>query len=152
MPAPEYEVVHSIHRTGLCYGYVPQTELEQQFAWAIFEVTTTLTTQERQQALSRLQDLQYVLYQQAIADFVEGTVKKKLKGVVIEAILKRVFRNVLRLESTEVLPVIGVVMGMAGARATIEEASTAARREFQLRWLLDNQQRGKRRVVRGEVT
>lgn len=132
--------VQTIHRTGLCYGYAPQNELEQQFAWAILEVTTALTTQERQQALARLHDLQHVLYQQAIADFIEESIESKLKGAAIEAVLKRVLRNILKLESAEVLPVIGILVGIVGARATIEEVSTAARREFQLRWLLENQQ------------
>lgn len=132
--------VQTIHRTGLCYGYAPQTELEQQFAWVILEVATALTTEERQKAFSRLLDLQHALYQQGIGDLIEESVKGKLKDVTIEAILTRVLPNILKLESAEWLPVIGVVMGIVGARATIEEVSTAARREFQLRWLSENQQ------------
>lgn len=133
--------IQTIHRTGLCYGYAPQTEPEQQFAWAILEVATALNTEERQNALSRLEALQHVLYQQAIEDLIEESVKAKLKDVTFEAILTRVLPNILKLESTNALPVIGVVMGIAGARATISEVSTAARREFQLRWLSENQQK-----------
>ncbi len=80
------------------------------------------------------------LYQQALADFIEASVEGEIQGVAVEAILKRVLRNILKLESAEVIPVIGVVMGIVGARAMIEEVSAAARHAFQMRWLLENQQ------------
>lgn len=136
--------VQTIQRTGLCYGYTPETELERKHAWAILETTTALTNEEYRQALSRLQDLQQVLYQQAIADFIEDSIEGKLQGMAHEAILNRLLRNILRLQSKEVLPGVGVLMGIIGARAVINEASTAARREFQLRWLMENHQKENR--------
>ncbi len=131
--------IETIHGTGLCYGYAPRTEWERQFAWAILAIATALTTQERLKAFSRLQDLQHVLYQQVIGDLIEESVKTKLKDLTTEAILKSVLPRILKLEGAEAFPGIGLVTGILGARATIEEVSTAARREFQLRWLLEKQ-------------
>jgi hypothetical protein len=133
--------LQAIHRTGLCYGYAPQTEQERQFAWAILEVATALTTQERENALSRLEALQQVLFQRVIEDLVEESIKAKLEDFTIEAILTRVLPHILELESANALPVIGIVTGIAGARSTISEVSAAARRAFQLRRLLEKQQR-----------
>lgn len=39
--------LQTLHRTGLCYGYAPQTELERQMAWAILEIAVAMTDEER---------------------------------------------------------------------------------------------------------
>jgi len=132
--------LETIRRTSLCYGYAPQSKLEQQFAWAILEVTTALTDQERHKSFARLRDLHHVLYQQTIGDLVQTSVQTKIRDVTVEAVLKGVLQNIAKLESVGSIPVVGIVTGIAGARATIEAAATAAHREYQLRWLLENQQ------------
>lgn len=88
----------------------------------------------------RLHDLHHVLYQQTIGDLVQTSVQTKIRDVTVEAVLKGVLQNIAKLESVGSIPVVGIVTGIAGARATIEAAATAAHREYQLRWLLENQQ------------
>ncbi|MGB5735582.1 MAG: EcsC family protein [Thiohalocapsa sp.] len=139
--------LQAIHRTGLCYGYIAQNEREQQFAWSIFEATTALTTQERENALSRIELLQHLLYHQASEDSTQEWIRARLKDLTTEAILKRVLPNMFRLESTNALPVIGMLTGIAGARSMISAVTTAARREFQLRRMLEDQQRKRRSDV-----
>jgi hypothetical protein len=132
--------IQTIHYTGLCYGYAPKTRLEQQFAWAILEVATAFTTEERQEAFSRLQNLRQVLYQQAIENLIEDQVRLKFQDVTVETFLTQVLPKIIKLEGTDLLPVIGVAMEIIEVRDMIEKVSTAARREFQLRWLLENRQ------------
>jgi hypothetical protein len=139
--------LQAIHRTGLCYGYTSQNEREQQFAWSIFEATTALTTKERENALSRIELLQHLLYHQSSDDSTQVWIRARLKELTTEAILKRVLPNMFRLESTNALPVIGMVTGIAGARSMISAVTTAARREFQLRRMLEDQQRRRRSDV-----
>jgi hypothetical protein len=88
-----------------------------------------------------------LLYQQSSEDLTQAWIRAKSKDLTTEAILKRVLPNMFRLESTNALPVIGVVTGSASARSMISAVTTAARREFQLRRMLEDQQGRRRSVV-----
>ncbi|QQO56637.1 MAG: EcsC family protein [Thiohalocapsa sp. PB-PSB1] len=73
--------LQAIQRTGLCYGYTSQGEREQQFAWSIFEATTAPTTKERENALSRIELLQHVLYHQSSEDASQAWIRARLKDL-----------------------------------------------------------------------
>jgi hypothetical protein len=131
----------TIQRVGLCYGFAPETRLEQRFAWAILAVAMASSNQERQKAFSHLRDLQEFLYQEVIGDLIEETVEDELTHMTIEAVLHGVFARIVELEGADAIPGIGLAAGIANAFAVIEDVSTAAQHEFQLRWLLENQRK-----------
>ncbi|KGF73677.1 hypothetical protein DO97_12645 [Neosynechococcus sphagnicola sy1] len=45
--------LQTIHQVGLCYGYSPQTALEQEFAWRILGVSTAMTPEEKNSGAAR---------------------------------------------------------------------------------------------------
>jgi hypothetical protein len=131
--------IQTIQRTGLCYGYAPQTKLEQRFAWAILAVATSSSAEQRQAAFARLEDLHKALYQQVVGTLIEETVVGDLAELTAEAILQKVLSRILETEAAGVLPGLGIAVGIADGVSMIKDVSSAAQYEFQLRWLLENQ-------------
>ncbi|MGB5734704.1 MAG: EcsC family protein [Thiohalocapsa sp.] len=131
--------IETIHRTGLCYGYAPRTELEQRFAWAVLAIATASDAGERQAALARLQDVHQALYQQVVGTLIEETVVGDLSEIIAEPILTGMLSRILETEAAGGVPGIGIAFGVADGVGLIKDVSSAARHEFQLRWLLENQ-------------
>ena len=130
--------LQTIHRIGLCYGYSPETQTEKQFAWAILEIGTANTTEERNNALQVLHDLQHVLYRQTIDDTIENSVEESVFESVIDSLVKQSITNLTEEYSVTVLPLIGIGLGIIVNSLVISEVSVSARRAFQIRWLLEN--------------
>lgn len=123
----------------MCYGYGPQTELEQRFAWAVLAVATSSDAGERQAALVRMEDVHQALYQQVVGTLIQETVVRHLSGVLVEPILHEVLSKILKTEAAGGVPGLGIAVGIADGVGMIKDVNSAARHEFQRRWLLENQ-------------
>jgi hypothetical protein len=130
--------VQTIHRIGLCYGYAPRTEVERQFAWSLLDVSMTFSEQDRKNALARLQDLQHLLYQQVAGELAAESIKTDVEDLTIETVAEALATRLIKLEGSEEIPGLGLALGLVLARETVAEVITAARSEFQLRWLLEH--------------
>lgn len=131
--------LRTIHGTGLCYGYAPQTRDEKAFAWAIFNAAIALTQEEFEKTQVTLRNLQRSLNKQALED---ETLKDTLEEDVGEALIdSAIEQGVIQLSGETlggIVPILSVVSDVLADRDLIEKVSEAARREFQQRWLLEN--------------
>lgn len=131
--------LQTVHRIGLCYGYSPETETEQKFAWAILGVATANTVEERSSALKILHDLHYLLYKEIFADITEETIEETVEEATIESIVEQVIASLVQDTTGEAIPILGIGFGIMGDRLAIAQVGVSARSAFQLRWLLENQ-------------
>lgn len=131
--------LQTIHRIGLCYGYPPQTSDEQALIWAIFNAAIALTQEEYEKTQALMRSIQRSLNKQALED---ETLKDMLEEDVDEMLVDSAIEQGIAQLSGEtfagVVPVLNIVMNVFADRDLIEQISTAAKREFQLRWLLEN--------------
>ena len=130
--------LQTVHRVGLCYGYSPETETEEQFAWAILGVGTANTAEDRKKAMEALQDFQHQLYRQTFDDLVENSVEDSVLESTVDSVFKQIITNLAEGVSGEALPIIGIGIGIVANSSILAEVGEAAHRAFQVRWLVEN--------------
>lgn len=131
--------LQTIHRIGLCYGYAPQTPDEHAFAWAIFNAAIASTQDEYENTQSTLRYLQRSLNKQALEDeALQDTLEEDVEDLLVDSAIAQGLAQLSGGTFGGVIPVLSMAMNSLADRGLIEEISEAAKREFQLRWLLEN--------------
>jgi EcsC protein family/Heavy metal associated domain 2 len=132
--------LQTIHHIGLCYGYQPQTSDEQSFGWAIFNAAIALTQAEYETIQTTMQSIQRSLNKQALEDeTLKDTIEEDLKERLVDSAIEQGIAQLSEETLGGVVPVLSILMNIVADQELIEQVSTAAKREFQLRWLLENQ-------------
>lgn len=131
--------LRTIHRIGLCYGYAPETAKEQAFAWEILNVGIAQTPTERQSALTALRDLRVQLNpQQPEQETLRDSLEEDANAMLLDSVVEQGLAELTEETAASIVPVLGLFLSIWADRSMIEAVSTAAQREFQLRWLYDN--------------
>ncbi|MFB2836127.1 EcsC family protein [Floridanema evergladense] len=130
----------TIHRIGLCYGYAPESPQEQAFVWGIFNIATAQTEQEWEEARRTLQSLSLNLDKVNLEEgTVEDLTEKKANRELIDSAVKGAIYTLTQSTASQLIPLYSFVVDTLGDMRLIEGIAKAAKREYQLRWLLDNQ-------------
>jgi hypothetical protein len=129
----------TIHRVGECYGYCPGSVLEKQFAWSVLNVAVAGNPAERQGAISGLNQIQCIIYRQLFNSVLDETLADDAEEKLVEVVLQRSAKGLIRTPVETWTPVIGSVMALEVNRHLLSQTFIAAYREFQLRWLLEHQ-------------
>jgi len=130
----------TIHRIGLCYGYAPDKMQEKAFAWGIFNVGIAQTQRERQQARKNIQNLRLALDERRLEkETLEDSIEDDTDDLLIDSAIEQVLTTLTEETAGGIVPVLSIFLSLWADDNMISEISTAAKREFQLRWLLDNQ-------------
>lgn len=130
----------TIHRVGLCYGYAPETPQEQAYVWGIFNIATAQTEQEWEEARKTLQSLSLDFDKVKLEEgTIEDLVEKKTNREIIDSAMKGAIYSLTQSTASQLIPLYSFVIDTLGDMRLIEAVAKAAKREYQLRWLLDNQ-------------
>jgi len=130
----------TIHRIGLCYGYAPESPQEQAFVWGIFNIATAQTEQEWEEARKTLQSLSLNLDKVNLEEgTIEDLTEKKANREIIDSTIKGAIYTLTQSTASQLIPIYSFVVDTLGDVRLIEGVAKAAKREYQLRWLLDNQ-------------
>ncbi|MBE9225586.1 EcsC family protein [Phormidium sp. LEGE 05292] len=132
--------LRTIHRIGLCYGYAPENVQEKAFAWGVFNVGIAQTQQERQEARKNIGNLRLALDEKKLEkETLENSIEEDADDLLIDSTIEQALTALTEETAGGIVPVLSIFLGLWADRSMISEISTAAKREFQLRWLLDNQ-------------
>ncbi|MFB2876344.1 EcsC family protein [Floridanema aerugineum] len=130
----------TIHRIGLCYGYAPEDSQEKAYVWGIFNMATAQTKQEWEEARKALQSLSLNLEKIKLEEgTVEDLKQQKSHQEIIDSGIKGAIYTLTKRTTFQVIPLYSFVVDTWGDVKLIEEIAKAAKRHYQLRWLLDNQ-------------
>lgn len=130
----------TIHRIGLCYGYAPDNKQEKAFAWGVFNVGIAQTQRERQQARKNIQNLRLALDEKKLEkETLEDSIEDDTDDLLIDSAIEQLLTTLTEETAGGIIPVLSIFLSLWADNSMISEISTAAKREYQLRWLLDNQ-------------
>ncbi|MFB2836128.1 EcsC family protein [Floridanema evergladense] len=130
----------TIHRIGLCYGYAPENVQEKAFAWGVFNVGIAQTERERQEARKKIQNLRLALDERKLEkETLEDSIEDDTDDLLIDSAIEQVLTGLTEETQGDLIPVLSIFLSLWADDSMISEISTAAQREYQLRWLLDNQ-------------
>lgn len=126
----------TIQEVGLCYGFGSETTAEQHMIWGTFGVNFASTAKERQHLLLSLLHPSEESERGAIAGFLEDSAFEVFTDNTVEVVLSRALVTLSEELSGELIPVIGVALGVLESEKLAHEVATTARYIYQLRWLL----------------
>ena len=132
IPAIITLALRTIYRTGLCYGFDVQSE--RQMALGILAVSGANSMEEKNQALSTLEEIQ--------AARNDGNVRKLDAGdhsrIATRQVTHQLGVNLARRKALQTIPMFGALVGGSVNAWYIRDVSLAARRVFQEQWLRQN--------------
>ncbi|MFB2876343.1 EcsC family protein [Floridanema aerugineum] len=132
--------LRTIHRIGLCYGYAPENLQEKAFAWGVFNVGIAQTQRERQEARKNIQNLRLALDERKLEkETLADSIEDDTDDLLIDSAIEQVITTLTEETVGGIVPVLSIFLSLWADDSMISEVSTAAKREYQLRWLLDNQ-------------
>ncbi len=131
--------LQTIHRVGLCYGYAPQTLDEQAFAWAILNAAIAQTQEEFENTQITIRRLQRSLKQAIEDETLQDTLEEDMEDLLMDSAIEQGIAQLSGETLGGIIPIFSIVMNVFADFDLIHEVSEAAKREFQLRWLLENQ-------------
>lgn len=132
-------VFKTIHRIGLCYGYAPDNPHEKAFARGIFKMAIAQTETDWSEARRTLQSLRLDLEKlNPQAEVLEGALGKAGEERPIRSAIPQAAGRSAQ-TAAEMIALFTVYLNLWGNGGTIERITEAAKREYQLRWLLDNE-------------
>ncbi len=128
--------LQTIQGVGLCYGFGSETTVEQHIIWGTLGISFAGTARERQHLLLSLLHPFEESERGAIAGLLEDSAFEVFTDNTVEAVLSRVLVTLSEELSGELIPVIGVALGILESEQFAQEVATTARYVYQLRWLL----------------
>ncbi len=128
--------LQTIQGVGLCYGFGSETTVEQHIIWGTLEISFAGTARERQHLLLSLLHPSEESERGAIAGLLEDSAFEVFTDNTVEAMLSRVLVTLSEELSGELIPVIGIVLGILESEQFAQEVATTARYVYPLRWLL----------------
>lgn len=133
--------LRTIHKTGLCYGYRLDDEQGKQIVLGILAASGANTVQEKASAMLALQQIKILLKSmtwKAMKRAAENQASKEFAILAIKTLAKQIGVNMTKRKALQAIPVVGAIVGASVNAWFIKEVGWAARREFQERWLFDN--------------
>jgi hypothetical protein len=126
----------TIQRVGLCYGFGSAAVFEQEIVWSTLATSFAATAVERQHTLGSLLVRDPDLPRQTVAELLTDTALETLTDTTVEAVFEQAIINLSEELSGELVPLVGVVLGVAANDQFVMQVTTTARYVYQLRWLL----------------
>lgn len=126
----------TIQEVGLCYGFGSETTAEQHIIWGTLGISFATTAKERQHLLLRLLHPSEESERGAIASLLEDSALEVFTDNTVEAVLSHALVTLSEELSGELIPVIGILLGILESEQFAHEVATTARYVYQLRWLL----------------
>ncbi len=130
--------MRTIYKTGLGYGFTPETQLDRLFGWLTLAIATAQTPTAKQQALAAFYTVQERLYRLSLDQVLEGAVEDEGLYSIKVSVFHQAISFLIEDLSGEDLPVIGMALGAIACRTFIQQVSDSARKAYQIRWLLTN--------------
>jgi hypothetical protein len=128
--------LHTIHRTGLCYGYDSLGETERPFAIGVFALASANTLEEKQAALAALQQAG-APDEAAFRDGLERAAQRELGKSAAVFSLQNLARqlgvNLARRKTASAIPLLGAVVGGAVNAWYLHDLAQTARYAFHAR-------------------
>jgi len=126
----------TIQHVGLCYGFGAATPLEQEMVWGTLATSFATTALERQHTLGSLLVRDPELVRETVAELLTDTALETLTDTTAEAVFERAIIHLSEELSGELVPLVGVVLGVVANEQFATQVATTARYVYQLRWLL----------------
>ncbi|BAY51604.1 hypothetical protein NIES2134_108050 [Thermostichus vulcanus NIES-2134] len=125
-----------IQEVGLCYGFGSETSVERHILWGTLRISFAATGKERQHLLLSLLHPSEENERGAIAGLLEDSAFEVFSDNTAEAVLSRALVTLSEELSGELIPMIGIALGVLESETFACQVATTARYVNQLRWLL----------------
>jgi len=133
----------TIHKIGLCYGFQPTSEMDNQFILSILSASGANSVAEKSAALTMLKSVEITIAKQTWKAMAEKAAQQQLskEGAIISVknLAKQLGINLTKRKALQAIPAVGALIGSSVNGWYIKDVGWAARRAFQKRWLIDNQ-------------
>ncbi len=147
IPAILTLALRTIHKIGLCYGYKADTVEDKEFVLSVMSLAGSNSMKEKNQVLLQLKMLEatlrknalWVIERKAAKQMADKTVGNELIIKMIRDVCKQLGINFSKRKAMQVIPIVGAGVGAAMNGSFIRDIGYAARRQFQERWLVDNE-------------
>ncbi|MDE6338335.1 MAG: EcsC family protein [Muribaculaceae bacterium] len=132
----------TIHKIGLCYGYVCTSPEERMFVNFIMSAANANSVKEKTISLVGLQQMSVLISKTTFKKMAEKAANDKFgkEAVVlfIKSFSKSLGKNLTKRKMLQAIPIAGGIIGASVNASFIQDVAWAARRSFQERWLKDN--------------
>lgn len=135
--------LRTIHKIGVCYGYVADAnneEEEKAFVLGVLATANASTLGEKASFILGLKQISLLIQRNAWKKLAEmGTANFLAKSIVsVRQAAKLIGVNLTKRKASQSIPFIGGAVGAALNASFINDIAWAARRSYQRRWLEDN--------------
>lgn len=135
--------LRTIHKIGVCYGYVADVsnaEEEKAFVLGVLATANASTLGEKASFILGLKQISLLIQRNAWKKLAEmGTANFLAKSIVsVRQAAKLIGVNLTKRKASQSIPFIGGAVGAALNASFINDIAWAARRSYQRRWLEDN--------------
>lgn len=135
--------LRTIHKIGVCYGYVADVsnaEEEKAFVLGVLATANASTLGEKASFILGLKQISLLIQRNAWKKLAEmGTANLLAKSIVsVRQAAKLIGVNLTKRKASQSIPFIGGAVGAALNASFINDIAWAARRSYQRRWLEEN--------------
>lgn len=135
--------LRTIHKIGVCYGYVADAsnaEEEKAFVLGVLATANASTLGEKASFILGLKQISLLIQRNAWKKLAEmGTANLLAKSIVsVRQAAKLIGVNLTKRKASQSIPFIGGAVGAALNASFINDIAWAARRSYQRRWLEEN--------------
>ena len=135
--------LRTIHKIGVCYGYVADVsnaEEEKAFVLGVLAAANASTLGEKASFILGLKQISLLIQRNAWKKLAEmGSASILAKSIVsVRQAAKLIGVNLTKRKASQSIPFIGGAVGAALNASFINDIAWAARRSYQRRWLEDN--------------
>ena len=135
--------LRTIHKIGVCYGYVADVsnaEEEKAFVLGVLAAANASTLGEKASFILGLKQISLLIQRNAWKKLAEmGTANFLAKSIVsVRQAAKLIGVNLTKRKASQSIPFIGGAVGAALNASFINDIAWAARRSYQRRWLEEN--------------
>ena len=135
--------LRTIHKIGVCYGYVSDAnneEEEKAFVLGVLATANASTLGEKASFILGLKQISLLIQRNAWKKLAEmGTANLLAKSIVsVRQAAELIGVNLTKRKASQSIPFIGGAVGAALNASFINDIAWAARRSYQRRWLEDN--------------
>ncbi len=135
--------LRTIHKIGVCYGYVADAsnaEEEKAFVLGVLAAANASTLGEKAGFILGLKQISVLIQRNAWKKLAEmGSVSLLAKSIVsVRQAAKLIGVNLTKRKASQSIPFIGGAVGAALNASFINDIAWAARRSYQRRWLEEN--------------
>lgn len=135
--------LRTIHKIGVCYGYMADAsnaEEEKAFVLGVLAAANASTLGEKASFILGLKQISLLIQRNAWKKLAEmGTANLLAKSIVsVRQAAKLIGVNLTKRKASQSIPFIGGAVGAALNASFINDIAWAARRSYQRRWLEEN--------------